>query len=472
MEQERCGTPRRPASGTFHPVVAVLLLLALAAGALSDTPLTTADILRFLKAGLSERTMLIELSNRGFQPALDLAGETSLREAGASETLVAAIRQAARWTPVDSVVVVAPPPTPTALPRPPEDKSPFPGPGRGGQEPSFAAIARTVRVPVSVLDRRGEPVLGLLGANFKVSENGKRQEVTLFSGERLPMRIALALDVSGSMENKIGQVEEALKHFIDILEPKDEIMVLTFNRQVHILQDFTSDRELLGNVLTMLQPNGGTALYDAAYEAIQRVARAPAESKAVVLVTDGVNTESGTTFDDLIALARKAEVPVFSIGLDSGELARNFSRPRPPGGGGGRGRPGGGGIGGRGRPGGGGIGGRGFPGGFGGGGGGRGRQGGSGLRGFDGKALQELADETGGRAEIIAGIEHYTPGEELPGGDRLKKAVESIASTLRHRYLVGYEPPEGKPGWRTIRIEVDRPEGATTRSRKGYFAGK
>lgn len=95
-----------------------------------------------------------------------------------------------------------------------------------------------------------------------------------------------------------------------------------------------------------------------------------------------------------------------------------------------------------------------------------------GRKGFDGKALQELADETGGRAEIITGLDHYTPGEDLPGGGRLKKAVESIASILRHRYLVGYEPPDGKAGWRTIKVEVDRPEGATTRTRKGYFAGK
>jgi VWFA-related protein len=330
-----------------------------------------------------------------------------------------------------------------------------------------------VRVPVSVLDKNGEPVLGLVAASFKLSENGKRQPVTLFSSDRQPMRIALALDVSGSMEDKIDQVEEALKHFIDILEPKDEIMVLTFNRQVHILQDFTSDRERLGNVFTMLQPSGGTALYDAAYEAIRRVAKAPAESKAVVLVSDGVNTESGITFDNLLTLAQKSEVPVFSIGLDTGTSPRSMSHPRPPGGGGGHGRPGGGGGGGGGRPPGGGGGGGGYPGGgFGGPGGGGRPPGGPGRKGFDGKALQELADETGGRAEILSGLEHYTPGEDRPGGGRLKKAVESIALTLRYRYLVGYEPPEGKAGWRVIKVEVDRPEGATARARKGYFGGR
>jgi len=92
-------------------------------------------------------------------------------------------------------------------------------------------------------------------------------------------------------------------------------------------------------------------------------------------------------------------------------------------------------------------------------------------RGFDGKPLIELADDTGGRAEILKGIQHYTPGsDDAPGSDRLKEAVESIATTLRHRYLLGYEPPEGKPKWRTIQVDVDRPQ-ASTRARKGYYAG-
>ena len=89
-------------------------------------------------------------------------------------------------------------------------------------------------------------------------------------------------------------------------------------------------------------------------------------------------------------------------------------------------------------------------------------------KGFDARPLVDLADDTGGRAEILKDL-HYTPVSEGPGSDRLKAAVESIALTLRHRYLLGYEPPEGKRGWRTIRIEVDRPS-ATPRARKGYYA--
>jgi hypothetical protein len=90
--------------------------------------------------------------------------------------------------------------------------------------------------------------------------------------------------------------------------------------------------------------------------------------------------------------------------------------------------------------------------------------------GFDAGPLIELADETGGRAEIVKGLEHYTPGNTVAGSGQVKSAAESIAMTLRHRYLLGYEPPDGKPGWRRIRVDVDKPS-ATARARKGYYAG-
>jgi VWFA-related protein len=434
-------------------IVVLLLLIAGAPPLRADFPLTTADVVRFLKAGISEQTILTELKTRGFSQALTAVRETALRDAGASETLIVALRRAA---PAEPAPPAAPPPA--APPRP-----------TAPDEPTFGVRTRTVRVPVSVLDNVGQPVLGLKGDDFQVSEDGKRQKVTLFSGERRPLRLALALDLSRSMDNKIRQVEEALRHFIDILEPADEIMVITFSDRVRILQDFTSDRERLATVLDRLEPGGGTTLYDAAYVAIQRVAKGPAESKAVVLVSDGVDTSSSRTFNELREFARRAEVPVFSIGLDSGDELRNLSRPGRHGpGGGGRG-PGGGGRGGPG----------GWPGGTGGwsgGGAGGGLSGGPGgrnlpRRGFDGKPLIELADDTGGRAEILKGIQHYTPGsDDAPGSDRLKAAVESIATTLRHRYLLGYEPPEGKPKWRTIQVDVDRPQ-ASTRARKGYYAG-
>jgi len=427
--------------------VAVLLLAALAGRARGDAALTTADVVRFLRAGISEHTILTELRERGFGEALDAAHEAELRAAGASETLVVAVRRVAP--------VSQPADAPVAPPAPARPRAETSAPA-----PTFAAGTRTVRVPVSVLDKAGQPVLDLKDSDFKVSDDGRRQAVTLFSAERRPLRIALALDISRSMENKIRQVGAALSHFIDLLEPADEILVITFNDRVQVVQDFTSDRDQLARVLDVLEPSGGTALYDAAYTAIEKVATLPAESKAVVLVTDGVDTASATSFGTLREFARRAEVPVFSIGLDAGEVHPYQSRPPGRGGGGHGGRggwPGGGG------------------GGWGGGGRGAGPGGGGRMGGrhpsFDAKPLNELADETGGRAEIVKGLEHYTPGtDEAPGSGPLKAAAESIAMTLRHRYLLGYEPPASKGEWRTIHVDVDRTD-ATARARKGYYAG-
>jgi VWFA-related protein len=421
----------------------------MAGGVRADAPLTTADVVRFLRAGISEQTILVELQGRGFGETLDPQREAALREAGASETLVVAVRRAAPAPPA---------PTSSAPPGVRAYAPPLVVTPPDGHEPTFSTSTRTVRVPVSVLDQGGEPVLGLVEKNFRISENGKRQDIILFSGERRPLRLALALDISGSMESKIRQVEEALRHFIDLLEPADQVLVMTFNDKLRTLQDFTSDRAALGRVLESLEPFGGTALYDAAYECIRRVALGPAESKAVVLVTDGVDTASTVSYRDLREFARQKEVPVFSIGLDTGSQVKDFFPPQ------GHSRPGGGRPG---WPGGGG----GRPGGWGGGGGGGGfAMGGRGRKDFDEKPLLELADDTGGRAEIVRGLPHYTPDSEAPKSDRLKEAVESIAMTLRHRYLLGYDPPEGKPGWREIRVEVDRPE-TTARARKGYYAG-
>ena len=83
---------------------------------------------------------------------------------------------------------------------------------------------------------------------------------------------------------------------------------------------------------------------------------------------------------------------------------------------------------------------------------------------FDARPLLDLAADTGGRAEILKGLEN-----DHGRVDRLQQAVESIAMTLRHRYLVGYEPEGGKRGWRKIKVEVGRPS-TKVQARKGYYA--
>src|SRR5258708_7404191 len=130
--------------GVAGRILALLLLLAMAEGARAEAPLVTADIVRFLRAGISERTILAELRERGFAELLDWPRETAIREAGASETLVVALRRA---PPPDNGSTAPPSTTPT-----PSRGSPPPGPtaGRGSPPPPLAAATPPARVPLSV----------------------------------------------------------------------------------------------------------------------------------------------------------------------------------------------------------------------------------------------------------------------------------------------------------------------------------
>jgi VWFA-related protein len=272
---------------------------------------------------------------------------------------------------------------------------------QGVKPPTFGATTGTVRVPVSVLDERGDPVLDLRRQDFRLAEDGRGRELTLFSSERRPIRIVIALDVSLSMEGVMHEVQRALEHFIDLLEPADETLVITFAEEVFVHGEFTNNRDLLERVFERLKPAPGTSLYDGALEGIRRLESGPAESKAVVLVTDGDDTTSSARLKDVREAARQYEVPIFGIGLGGG-----------------------------------------------------------------GGPLRDLADDSGGRA-IVLGSAKRKPGEP----DHLKAAATSIAMTLRHRYLLGYEPEVGRNEWRKIRIEVARPS-VKVHARKGYYPAR
>jgi len=375
-----------------------------------EPPLTAEDIGLLLQSGLSEETIAAYVQTRGLTQALTTAEEEQLRAVGATDTLLETIRTFATTAPSS-------PDTPPDTPLKPTEAS------EAAQAPryQFRTTTRVVRVPVSVTDKKGRPMTDLPQQAFRVLQDGEARAIDLFSTERKPLRIGVLLDVSASMGDKIDEVADALKHFIELLEPEDEIFVLAFNDQLDLLQDFTSDRKRLGIVLEGLRPIGGTALNDAVIEGLSLLNTTPAESKALVLVTDGVDTASGSSFEAALEAARRTETPVYSIGLGHGR-SRRFEF--------------------------------------------LGAHGSSAGTDFDDRPLRELAEETGGGAQVLVDLEHH----HGTGVDRIQQAAESIAVTLRNRYLIGYQPPEEprKPGWRKIRVEVDRPS-VTVRARKGYY---
>ena len=185
---------RKP--GRIATMGAVLVLAALASGVGGDDPLGVARPRPLPSAGISERTILTELQAAGSRSRSTPSSRPPLREAGASETLVVALRRAAPARRPG-------PPRPPRWSTAPRSARRAARRRRGRPRSHLHRRRPLVRVPVSVLDKKGQPVLGLRGTDFRFAEDGKRQEVTFFSGERRPLRLALALDVSASMKDKM-----------------------------------------------------------------------------------------------------------------------------------------------------------------------------------------------------------------------------------------------------------------------------
>jgi VWFA-related protein len=333
-------------------------------------------------------------------------------------------------------------------------------PSLHGQEGfRFKSGVELVNVNVSVSDRSGRFVSGLTQDDFVVYDDSKPQEVTHFSAERVPVSLGIALDTSGSMAgDKIEQARSALDRFLlELLAPEDDVFLFRFGASPELVHDWTDNKDLVSRRLARINPTGGTAMYDAVAEAVPVAQQGQHQKKALLIVSDGNDTNSRTSVSELKQMIRQTEVLVYAVGIDgNGEptftgggrgtppVVRPPQLPFPfPGGRGGGGRspwPGGG-----------------FPGGGGGGGRGGGRIVGSDDRVNVG-ALRELTDDSGGRTEIIRDPRDLDP------------ATENIADELSKQYYIGYPAPGHRDGrWHSIRVEVNRP-GYTVRARRGYTA--
>jgi VWFA-related protein len=150
---------------------------------------------------------------------------------------------------------------------------------RGAQDPDgtaspgafqFSGGVELVNVTATVSDRDGRFVSGLTRDNFTVYEDDRLQTITHFSAERVPVSLGIVVDTSGSMAGeKIRAARRALGRFLtDLLDPEDELFLYQFSDEPVLLQDWTTDRLLLSRELGRIEAKGGTAIYDAATEAV------------------------------------------------------------------------------------------------------------------------------------------------------------------------------------------------------------
>ena len=309
----------------------------------------------------------------------------------------------------------------------------------------FRTGVELINITATVTDARGRFVGGLTKDDFRVYQDGELVEVTHFDNERVPVSLGIILDTSGSMEGrKMDAAQGALDRFLfDLLGPDDEIFLYRFDYTPILLQDWTVDRSRLSRAIRDIRPRGGTALYDAVADSVPRVSEGQHFKKALLIISDGNDTNSETDLREVQQLIQESEALIYAIGIDGPSTPAGWNRrgptlqiPRPspfPFPGGGRQPPR-------------------MP---------TGRTNPSSPNRDDRvnvAALRDLTDDSGGRTEIIR------------DADDLDPATAGIADELSRQYYLGYPAQTEKDGqWHSIRVEV-RNTAYRVRSRRGFMA--
>jgi len=187
------------------------------------------------------------------------------------------------------------------------------------QQPALSSRTDLVPIPVSVTDSHGNFVAGLKAENFSVLEDGRPQSISFFEQENTPVTVGLLVDHSGSMGPKLRDVAAAALAFARSSNPDDEMFVVDFDDTVSVEllhgQPFTSDAQELSEAVTAVSAHGQTALYDAVSEGFVHLKLGRWNKKALVIVSDGGDNVSRTTFSDILATARASQAVIYAIGL-------------------------------------------------------------------------------------------------------------------------------------------------------------
>ncbi len=294
---------------------------------------------------------------------------------------------------------------------------------------TIISVVNLVDVLFTVLNRRNKLVPELDKADFKIWDDKAPQEIRYFSKQTdLPLRIGMLLDTSNSIRDRIKFEQDASINFLFsvLRRNKDEAFVMTFDDEPQIVQAFTGDAGALRDQITRTKAGGGTAIYDAIYEAcvkeLSHPPRPPGDQpdvvrRVMILISDGDDNLSTRTRADAIEMAQRTSVVIYSISTSTQWVSLSQTDPNK-----------------------------------------------TADRKYhltDGdKILQELAEETGGRAFFPYHV------------DDLDQSFQDIGDELRNQYSIAYLPTnyvlDGR--YHKIRIEVPDHKGYQVRARRGYFA--
>ena len=294
-----------------------------------------------------------------------------------------------------------------------------------------------VRLNVGVVDQRGRPITTLDKNSFSLYEDGVKQEISSFVAAPAPFSVVMLLDMSGSTKSFRQNIQLSASRFLDALGPEDRVAVIEFYSKVNLLNNFTANRNIAAHSIGVANGSGHTDLYRGLLFALDKLSKEGNRRKAIVVLTDGVDTDVQSDdrkflaklSDDQIPNAIKPEaneqlnrilnrsdaqgVTIYPLALPTGDPAR-LADPTP-------------------------------------------RQ----VAMFKAARtrLQIVADRTGGTLNFINRLEE------------MGRLYALIAADLRTLYTVEYQPTNARRDgkWRAIKIEVSNPE-LISRTRQGYFA--
>jgi Ca-activated chloride channel family protein len=313
-------------------------------------------------------------------------------------------------------VASAQPKTQPKQQQPPATQTPTGTQDQGGDV--VTTFIRRVRLPITVLDKKGQFVSGLTVNDFLVTEDKQPQQIESFSdeSESFPIYVGVLMDTSPSTAGKLKFEQESAKNFIYTVTRlrKDKVAFLTFDHEITLRQDFTDKLDLLDRAVdSVKKPGNQTSLYDAIWQFCDEKMRNAPGRRVLVIITDGDDTYSRATINDAIAIAQRTETTIFAISTKAG-----FSGTVP------------------------------------------GVEAGQVADSGD-RNLERLCAETGGTA--------FFTGDVLA----LERSFTKISKELRSQYIVTYKPTNDKYDGSYRRIDVKLASGRNglkVRTRRGYTA--
>jgi Ca-activated chloride channel homolog len=175
----------------------------------------------------------------------------------------------------------------------------------------------------TITDADGKPVSGLQKNRFTVLENGVEQKIDFFSAEETPFAAVILLDTSGSMEDRVSMARAAAIRFLAGLRLSDMAAIYRFDSKVVLVQDFSEQRDIDDRAFD-LKSGGMTVLNDAIYKAAEVLSKRSERRRAIVVLSDGEDTQSGRSADKALKAALQADATIYTVDMSAADGSRRF----------------------------------------------------------------------------------------------------------------------------------------------------